>query len=250
MQSHLFSVGFRPFFLGASWLAVIWIGLWISFLISGIPSHGAISPILWHGHEMLFGFAMAVIAGFLLTAIQNWTGLKPVTPAQLAALALLWLAARLAFAFPGSVPLWLISIIDLAFLPCLCLIVSRTLIRAENSRNYVFIGLLSAFWILNVMMHLDLNRFVSNIAYMTLDLTVLLTTTLLVFMGGRVVPFFTASRLPGAAPRQWPWLNWASTLSILFLIPVYAVVGRSTALIPFLLLAAVLAAARLMAWKP
>lgn len=250
MQNNLFSIGFRPFFLGASWLAVLWMALWISFLLWDTPSYNAIPPILWHGHEMLFGFAIAVIAGFLLTAMQNWTGLKLVTPVQLASLALLWLAARLAFAFSDSIPLWLISILDLSFLPYLCLIVSRTLIRAENKRNYSFIALLSAFWALNVMMHLELNRLVSGIAYMTLDIAVLLATTLLVFMGGRIIPFFTASRLPATAPRQWSWLNWASTLSTLLLIPAYAVVGRGTALIPLLLLAAILTAVRLMAWKP
>lgn len=250
MQNNLFAIGFRPFFLGAAAIAVAWMGLWISFLFSGISTHDNIMPVLWHGHEMLFGFAMAVIAGFLLTAMQNWTGLKLVTAGQLGLLVAIWLAGRLAFAFSGAMPLWLISLLDLGFLPLLCLIVTRTLIRAGNRRNYSLIAMLLIFWILNIFMHLEFHYPASGVGYMTLDITVFLATTLLVFMGGRVIPFFTDRRLPGAAPLQWSWLNWASTLTVLALIPVYLIVGRDIILVPLLLIAAILTAARLLAWKP
>lgn len=246
----LFSAGFRPFFAGAAGVAVIWMGLWAVFLLSGTPAYENIPPVLWHGHEMLFGFAMAVLAGFVLTAMQNWTGLKPVTPGPLMLLVVIWLAGRLAFAFSGCVPLWLLSLLDLLFLPALLVPVARTLIKAGNRRNYVFIGMLPVFWILNVLLHLEIHQYVFGIAYKTLDITVFLVTTLLVFMGGRVIPFFTANRLPDAAPRQWPWLNWAATLATLVLIPVYLLSGRDGALIPWLAVAAVLNAARLIAWKP
>lgn len=250
MTSNFLSAAFRPFFLGAAWLAVLWMGLWMFFLLTGTSSYEAIEPVHWHGHEMLFGFAMAVIAGFVLTAMQNWTGLKLVTPGQLGILVLLWLAARIAFAFADTIPLWLLSVLDLSFLPFLSLIVARTLIKAENKRNYSFIALLLAFWIFNILMHLEIHGYVSGIGYATLDLTILLVTTLLVFMGGRVIPFFTANRLPAAAPLQWPWLNWAATLTTLALIPAYLVVGRNPALGTLLVAAAVLIAARLIAWKP
>lgn len=250
MIRSLFSAGFRPFFLGASALAVIWMALWLSYLLAGIPSHNNIMPVLWHGHEMLFGFAMAVIAGFVLTAMQNWTGLRLVTTAQLILLAILWLAARVAFAFSDALPLWLVSLLDLAFLPLLCLIVARTLIRAENRRNYSFIALLLAFWILNILLHLEFHDQLSGSGYVALDTAVLLVTTLLVFMGGRVIPFFTERRLPESTPSQWPWLNWASTLTVLAIIPFYLIAGRQAALAPLLLAAAALTAARLIAWKP
>lgn len=246
----LLSAGFRPFFAGAAGVAVIWMGLWTGFVLTGTPVYETIRPVLWHGHEMLFGFAMAVIAGFLLTAMQNWTGLKPVTPGQLALLVFLWLAGRLAFAFSGTVPLWLLSLLDLLFLPALLVFVARTLIKAGNRRNYVFIGMLPVFWILNLLLHLEIHQYVFGIAYKTLDTTIFLIVTLLVFMGGRVIPFFTANRLPQAAPRQWPWLNWAATLMTLALIPVYLLTGREDALIPWLIVAAILNAARLFAWKP
>ena len=250
MNGYLFSAAFRPFFLGASALAVIWMSLWLSYLLAGVPAHDNIMPVLWHGHEMLFGFAMAVIAGFLLTAMQNWTGLKLVTPGQLALLVVIWLAARVAFVFSGLLPLWLVSLFDLAFMPLLCLVVARTLIRGENRRNYSFIALLLVFWILNILLHLEFHQQLSGYGYPTLDVTVFVVTTLLVFMGGRVIPFFTDRRLPGTSPLQWPWLNWASTLTVLAIIPVYLVAGRQTVLTPLLLAAAALTAVRLIAWKP
>lgn len=250
MKSQFLSMGFRPFFLGASALAVAWMGLWLSYLLVGIPAHDTIMPVLWHGHEMLFGFAMAVIAGFVLTAMQNWTGLRLVTPGQLALLLATWLAARVAFVFSDILPLWLVSLLDLAFLPLLCLVVARTLIRAENRRNYSFIAMLLVFWVLNILLHLEFHQQISGYGYTVLDITVLLVTTLLVFMGGRVIPFFTDRRLPGSTPIQWPWLNWASTLTVLAIIPLYLIMGRQAVLTPLLLVAAVLTAARLIAWKP
>ncbi|MDZ7737067.1 MAG: NnrS family protein [Gammaproteobacteria bacterium] len=250
MRSQFLSMGFRPFFLGAAGAAVALMGLWIIFLLTGISTHENLMPVLWHGHEMLFGFAMAVIAGFLLTAMQNWTGLRLVTPGQLALLVAVWLAGRLAFAFSGVMPLWLISLLDLGFLPLLCLIVARTLIRAGNRRNYSLIAMLLIFWTLNILMHLEFHYPSSGMAYLSLDVSVLLATTLLVFMGGRVIPFFTDRRLPGATPVQWPWLNWASTLTVLALIPTYLIVGRDIMLAPLLLIAAVSTAGRLLAWKP
>lgn len=248
--NHFLGAAFRPFFMGAAGLAVVWMALWLGYLLAGMPAHDNIMPVLWHGHEMLFGFAMAVIAGFLLTAMQNWTGLRLVTPGQLALLVATWLAARLAFAFSDILPLWLVTLLDLAFLPLLCLIVARTLIRAENRRNYSFIVILLVFWVLNILLHLEFHHQLSGYGYTALDTTVLLVTTLLVFMGGRVIPFFTDRRLPGSTPLQWPWLNWASTLSVLAIIPLYLIVGRQSILAPLLLAAATLTAARLIAWKP
>jgi len=250
MLNSLFVTGFRPFFLGAAWVAVIWMGLWLGFLLAGTSVQSTIPPVLWHGHEMLFGFTMAVIAGFVLTAMQNWTGLRLVSRRELVTLATAWLAGRLVFIFADPVPLWLLSLVDLSFLPLVWLTVARTLIKAQNRRNYSFIIMLPVFWIFNAMLHLGLHGYGPGMGYMALDLTVLLVTTLLVFMGGRVLPFFTANRLPAAAPRQWPWLNWASTLATLALIPVYLLIGRGPLLAAFLVITAGLTAVRLFAWNP
>lgn len=250
MLNNLLSVGFRPFFLGAAWMAVIWMGLWLGFLLTGTSVQSTIPPVLWHGHEMLFGFALAVVAGFVLTAMQNWTGLRLVSRRELITLATAWLAGRLVFIFADTVPVWLLSLADLSFLPLLWLTVARTLIKAQNRRNYSFIIMLPVFWVFNGMLHLELHGYGAGIGYLALDLTVLLITTLLVFMGGRVIPFFTANRLPAATPRQWPWLNWAATLTTLALIPAYLLIGRGVMLAVFLIIAAGLTAARLLAWNP
>ena len=91
-----FALGFRPFFLAAGLYAVLMMALWLAVL-NGKLQLGSLSPFVWHGHEMLFGFAVAVIAGFLLTAAQNWTGIQTPSGPALAALFLLWLAGRVSF---------------------------------------------------------------------------------------------------------------------------------------------------------
>ncbi len=250
MLTFLFSIGFRPFFLAAAWMAVLWMGAWTGFLLAGVPSPGSIPPLLWHGHEMLFGFTAAVIAGFLLTAVQNWTGLRSVTPAQLAGLAALWFSARLGFLFPELLPLWLTSVLDLAFLPMLAVVMARVLLKAGNRRNYAFIPLLAALTLLNGAVHLELHGLLAGIASWSIDVSILLITVLLVFMGGRVIPFFTERRLPAVNPRQWPWLNWSSTLSVLGVALVFLIVGRDPALAPILIIAGTLTLARLLAWRP
>ncbi len=250
MLRALFSIGFRPFFLAAGWLAAAWILLWITYLHGGWPDLGGLSPILWHGHEMLFGFTAAVIAGFVLTAVQNWTGLPSTTPASLGTLVVVWALARLGFLFPELVPLWLTSIADLAFFPLLGAMMTRVLLKAENHRNYAFIPLFAAFSVLNLLMHLEFHGLVAGVGMPAMQITVYLVTVLLVFMGGRVIPFFTSRRLPQLNVRQWPWLNWASTLSVLAVIPAYLALGRSPALAPVLLIAAMLTLARLLAWQP
>jgi len=250
MMNQFLSAPFRPFFLGAALVAVIWMSLWLGFLHAGVPGYETIPSLYWHAHEMLFGFAMAVVAGFLLTAMQNWTGLRLVTPIQLGLLAGVWLAGRLAFALTDLFPLWLVSVVDLAFLPLLWLVVARTLLAAGNRRNYAFLVLLPLLWFLDLLMHLEYHGLVTGMIMRAVDTTVFLLATLLVFMGGRVIPFFTANRLPAVAPRQWPWLSWSSTLSMLAVALIYPVTGRHAALAPLLVLAALLTAVRLLAWKP
>src|SRR6188768_2360618 len=123
----LLSYGFRPFFLGAGVWAVASMALWIAALVLGLPLGGAYGAVAWHGHEMLFGFGAAVLAGFLMTAIPNWTGQMPLSGPPLAALAGLWLAGRLAMlAIPwiGVVPA---VVVDAAFLPVLVGVCGREL---------------------------------------------------------------------------------------------------------------------------
>lgn len=250
MSRPLFSAGFRPLFLGAAWYAALAVAMWTVFLTTGRAGPGALHPLLWHGHEMLFGFAGAVIAGFLLTAVGNWTGRPAATPGMLAGLTMLWLSARIGFLFPDLVPLSLTSVLDLAFLPVLTIMMARVLVASRNRRNYAFVPILLALTGLNAAIHLELHRFAPGLGFVAMQLSVWLISVLLVFMGGRVIPFFTERRLPTAGPRQWRWLNWTSTLATLAVIPAYLLLGRGTALAYLLLAAGVLTLARGLAWRP
>ena len=250
MFSPLFSIAFRPFFLLAGWFSAAWMLIWLVYLTKGTPSLGSVNPILWHGHEMLFGFAAAVIAGFTLTAVQNWTGLTSTTPGSLAALVLLWLLARLGFLLPELVPLWLISLVDLAFFPVLGWMMGRVLFRARNRNNYVLLAIFAAFTILNLLIHLELHGIIHGAGQAALQGAVYLMALLLVFMGGRVIPFFTSRRLPELRVREWPWLNGSTLAVTLALLPAFLWLGQSPALAPLLLVAAALNVARLLAWNP
>lgn len=148
-----FALGFRPFFLAAAIHAVLLMALWL-LVLRGDFAIGEMSPLVWHGHEMLFGFTVAVIAGFLLTAAQNWTGIRTPSGAPLAALFLLWLAGRAAFLLPGLRPC-LVATIDLAFLPVLALVLALPILKAKQLHNYPFPVMLLALTAANVLVHGD-----------------------------------------------------------------------------------------------
>jgi uncharacterized protein involved in response to NO len=112
----LFSYGFRPFFLGATVWAVIAMLLWLPQFLGGLTLPTVMGPLDWHIHELLYGYVAAVVAGFLLTAIPNWTGRLPVTGAPLAALALLWLGGRVAILASAEIGPIGAAVIDVAFL--------------------------------------------------------------------------------------------------------------------------------------
>lgn len=246
----VFQIGFRPFFLGAAVYAVVAMALSTSHFALGlklIPGQ-TIPPTLWHGHELLFGFAVAVIAGFVLTASQNWTGLKAASSQELMVLFGVWLAGRIAFLAAGVVPLAVASVIDLLFLPLLAAVMARILIRARNRRNAVFPPLLLALAGFNACLHAQLHG-LADLAWFGLAGTTALLTFLLVFMGGRVIPFFTQNRLVGTPVHRWPALDWAATLSVVP-IPLWFALDVVWLTVAGLLLPAALIAARLLAWSP
>lgn len=131
----LWALGFRPFFLAASLWAALALALWIAMLFSGNQLPSRFGALQWHIHEMLFGFVPAAIAGFLLTAVPNWTGRRPIHGGPLVALAALWLAGRLACAVSGKLPFWLAAGVDLAFLFALAALILREVVAARSWRN-------------------------------------------------------------------------------------------------------------------
>ena len=189
----LFAYGFRPFFLLAALFAALAVPLWLLAYIGGVALPTPLPASLWHGHEMLFGYGAAVLAGFLLTATPSWSGRPPVSGAPLVALVAIWLAGRLASS-AGSVIPAVAAIIDVAFLPALALAITPAL-RAAPRRNLVFLPVLGTLALANLVTQLDgldvLPGAGSRALRVALDLLVLL----IALIGGRIVPAFTASAL-------------------------------------------------------
>lgn len=196
----LFALGFRPFFLAAGLFAIVLLGLWLAILQGKIAT-GPLAPAVWHGHEMLFGFAAAVIAGFLLAAAQNWTGIRTPSGPPLAALFLLWLAGRLSFLVPG-LPVGLVALVDLLFLPVLALTLAWPIIKARQLHNYPFPIMLLVLAAANALVHAEALGWTASSASLGLHLAAYVVVTMMAVMGGRVIPFFTDNRLK-TAPRRW-----------------------------------------------
>ena len=188
----LFSYGFRPFFLGAALFAGVAVPAWILIVTGAIGSNFLYAPREWHVHEMLFGFLPAAMAGFILTAIPNWTGRAPVRGTLLASLCVLWLAGRLMVALPGPIPV-IAAVMDAAFLASLAALVWRE-IAAARIWNRSAIGVLITFYAgANILFHVLALRGTSTDVPERIALSILLL--LLTFIGGRVTPAFTAEFL-------------------------------------------------------
>jgi uncharacterized protein involved in response to NO len=191
----VFSFGFRPFFLfGAIWAAVVML-VWILMLTGTVMLPTLFDPVSWHAHEFLFGYLGAITAGFLLTAVPNWTGRLPVVGWQLAALFGLWAAGRVAIATSAIWPLGWAASVDLAFPIALAGILLREVIAGKNWRNLVVLFLLVAFAQANLLFHVDAAR--GNIAAHGTGLRsgVAAVVMMITVIGGRVIPSFTRNWL-------------------------------------------------------
>ncbi|MGE0153501.1 MAG: NnrS family protein [Reyranellaceae bacterium] len=259
----ILAYGFRPMFFLASCQAAlavpVFLLLWLGTDIAAI----AIAPTIWHGHEMLYGFAAAVLAGFLMTAVPNWTGMPPVRGGRLLALVVLWLAGRVAFWLSGVLPPALVAAVDLVFLPALGLAVAPALIGARNRRNYMFFVLLAFLFAGNAAIHAELLGLDPAAAldigrrgqFLALDIFALMIAV----VGGRIIPTFTgnflrvqalsAGRTPPALAGH-PMLDRLAMASLAVLALADAALGDRTPLVGVLcLLAAAANGARLAGWK-
>jgi uncharacterized protein involved in response to NO len=197
--------GFRPFFfLGPMW-AIVVVALWVQALAGSIELPTHFDPLAWHRHEMLFGFVGAVIAGFLLTAIPNWTGRLPIAGWRLATLVLMWIAARAAILFSGTIGGWTALFIEAAFLLTLAGSCAREVMIAKN-RNVPVVGVVILLSIAAIIDHLEALGFIATdqLGWRGGMALILVLVTLI---GGRIIPSFTANwlikqgqdRLPGQA---------------------------------------------------
>ncbi len=201
----IWRLGFRPFFLGGALFAVLAIALWLAALAglwSGWQPVGG--WLAWHRHEMLFGFGVAIIAGFLLTAVQTWTGVPGLQGKPLALLAGLWLAARLAWLFDA--PLALLLVLQLSFLPLLAWAIGRSLWRVRQKRNYPVVGLLLLLTLADALVLLGLFEGNDDWQRRASIAALWLIAGMMNLIGGRVIPFFTQRGL--GRQQQVPAIAW------------------------------------------
>ncbi len=202
----LFELGFRPFYLLAALSAALSMLVWVGVL-HGLAWHAPFAAVAWHQHEMLYGFALAVISGFLLTAGRVWTGLATPVRWPLALLALHWLIARVLML---TGPVLAAAIVDSAFPFLVAIVFGRVLVRAGNRRNYFALALLAGFGLADIAFFLEQAGrapWPQGSSFMAM---LYLVITLVVVMAGRVVPAFTANALPKAGVVRMPKLDWAA----------------------------------------
>lgn len=206
-EGHAFlSCGFRPFFLGGAIWAALGMALWIGMLAGGIALPTRLGPIDWHVHALVYGFVPAVVTGFLLTAIPNWTGRLPVVGWSLLGLFALWLAGRIAMLGSTLLPFGVAEAVDLAFLLTVGILALREVVAGRNWRNLVVILVVALFWTGNLVFHIEAAAGAAATGYGTrIGITAILFLTLLI--GGRIVPSFTrnwlARRTPGRLPAPF-----------------------------------------------
>ncbi|MGE0797209.1 MAG: NnrS family protein [Lautropia sp.] len=247
MQRYpLWQLGFRPFYLLAGIFATLAIPLW-ALQFSGLIGGAHLTGPVWHAHEMLFGFALAVVVGFLFTAARNWTNQPTPTGAALAAICALWLAARVLILTPFD---WAAALANVGFPLAAAAGLIGPLRKARNSRNYFFVGLLALMAVAAALVHLSRSDAVAVPAWagLTLGLDVLLF--IVCVMGGRVIPMFTNNGVPGAQARRHPWVERAA-LGLIIVLATADALGAPARLTGAIAAAAGVAhALRWLLWQP
>ncbi len=243
----LWNLGFRPFYLLGSVFASLSIALWTreyaGWLASGYPGSA-----MRHGHEMLFGFAMAIVAGFLFTAVRAWTNQRTPTGGWLAAIVGLWIAARLSIFAPDPL---VAGILNAAFAAAVAIGIAIPLARSGNRRNYFFVPLLAGAG----LAALALNMAAAGVlppraAGVGLQLGLDVLMFVIAVIAGRVVPMFTNNAIPGAGAARRPAVETAALGGVLLLIAADLFGAPAAVVAPLAALVALAHAARLALWKP
>lgn len=201
----ILSYGFRPFFLLAALWASFAMLIWILMLAGVVNLPTRFDPVSWHSHEFLFGYLMAVIAGFLLTAVPNWTGRLPVTGWRLGGLVLVWLAGRIVIAFSSFMSEAFVVIVDLSFPVIFGCVILREILAGKNWRNLIVLAMLAVFTIANYLFHFEAARGEYSAKGMGLRLGLAAAIMMISVIGGRIIPSFT---------RNWLVKNASSSLPV------------------------------------
>ncbi len=255
----LLSAGLRIFFFAAGLYAVFAMAVWEGWLVMQAAGQDpalpfAPPPVLWHAHEMIFGYACAVLGGFFLTAVPSWTGEKSARAAFLTLLAVLWLAGRLAVWWSGGLDPVLVAVIDLAFLPVLGAKIALQLFRRPKPQNMIVLLVIAMIWAGNLMVHLDWIGVTPGSAGAGLRLGLLTVAAMIAIIGGRVIPAFTRNAMRHAGretglPRSHRKVEVAAIASAI-LLPLFVAVGAPGQLVAALALVTGAAqAVRLAGWR-
>lgn len=254
LSSPLLAYSFRPFFLLTGAYGALVVLAWMAQLFGGLPLPVGWSPLHWHSHEMLFGLVSAAIAGFLLTAMCNWTGAPPLQGRGLLALVLLWLAGRIAMWTAGWLPAGLASLIDLLFLPVMGIYVMGVLLRYRNRRNLILGAILLLLTLANLMMHVGFWQ--RSLAWLQVGqlMAFNLITLMMVVIAGRITPAFStnwlrAQGLPAEGVRVSAPLDRAVLIATGLLVPADFLSQMPAIAGAIALLAAALNGVRLVLWQ-
>jgi uncharacterized protein involved in response to NO len=252
----LFSYGFRPFFLGAGVYALVVMGIWIAWLSMQMPGWTMFgsSPFAWHAHEMIFGFAAAAVAGFLLTAVPNWTGALPLSGPPLVLLFAVWLAGRVAMLAAGLLGPVPVAVVDLAFLPVLGISAARQLFVRPAPRNFMLLAILAAMLGANVGYHLANSGIRPGEELAGLRFALMLLVLMIAIIGGRVIPAFThnwlhLNRASARMPQRFTWLDAAAIVGVALVAMLQLLPAPDWVQGCIALLAAVANAVRLFFWR-
>ena len=243
----LLRLGFRPFYLGTALLACVSIPLWIAAFLGHMPLRLPFPILLWHAHEMLFGFAAGVMIGFLLTAVRAWTGLETPRGPVLGVLVLLWLAARLAAVLA---PYPVFAVLDMLLLPVVAGLLLRVLLQAGNKRNIPLISLLLLMALANGVFHLSVLGLIGVPAMSPLFAGLALILMVVVVMTGRVVPMFTKNVTPGLVIEVSRTFELSLLAVTAVALALWVLGAPAWLVLPASALAAVLHALRLWKWHP
>jgi uncharacterized protein involved in response to NO len=214
----ILNYAFRPFFLLGALFGIVALALWLAALHGAGWAAAAPDPVLWHAHEMLFGFALATVAGFLLTAVATWTGRAQISGTVLGILVVAWFLGRVAMAPGGRVPGWLVTACDMLFPLLLALLAGREIIGGRSQRNLGIAVALALFAALNFLYHLGRTAAWPGGDRIAVLLSAHLLLLIVAVIGGRIVPSFTANWLRARGshdlPVIRPWIEKALPTSM------------------------------------
>jgi uncharacterized protein involved in response to NO len=242
----LWELGFRPFYLLASAFAAVSIALW-GLQVSGWLGRPYLAGPLWHAHEMVFGFALAVIVGFLLTAGRNWTGLPTTSRLTLQLLVALWVAGRVLVLTPYAVAA---AVVTTAFPVAAAAALAVPFARARNRRNYFFVGVLLLMAAADAAMHASALGALAPVGTRAIQVALGIVLFVMSVMAGRVVPMFTNNGVRGAHATRRPAVERLALGSVIALVAADALQAPVAIIAAITAIAAVAHAVRAWLWQP